>query len=80
MRAIGTILQPTWRLRDGRPVVQLFGRFDGPDGAPFLVEDDRARPSCFVPRAAVDRLRSLRGIEVRATALRDLAGREVVEV
>ena len=80
MRAIGTILQPTWRLRDGRPVVQLFGRFDGPDGAPFLVEDDRARPSCFVPRAAVDRLRSLRGIEVRPTALRDLSGREVVEV
>jgi len=80
VRAIGTILQPTWRLCGGRPVVQLFGRFDGADGAPFLVEDDRARPSFFVPRAAVDRLRQASGIEVRPTALRDLAGRELVEV
>lgn len=77
---VGTILQPTWRLREGRPVVQLFGRLDGADGAPFLIEDDRTRPSFFVPRVAVDRLRSARGIEVRPTALRDLAGREVAEV
>src|SRR5690606_10089062 len=60
--------------------VQLFGRLDGADGAPFLIEDDRTRPSFFVPRVAVDRLRSARGIEVRPTALRDLAGREVAEV
>jgi len=77
---VGTILQPTWRLRDGRPVVQLFGRLDGPGGAPFLVEDDRARPGFFVPRAAVDRLRQAAGLEVRPSALRDLAGRALVEV
>jgi DNA polymerase-2 len=77
---VGTILQPTWRLRGGRPVVQLFGRLDGPEGAPFLIEDDRVRPAFFVPRAAVDRLRQARGIEVRPTALRDLAGRALLEV
>lgn len=74
------ILQPTWRLRDGRPIVQLFGRLDGPDGAPFLVEDARARPSFFVPRTAVGRLGASRGIEIRPCPLRDLAGRELVEV
>jgi DNA polymerase-2 len=74
------ILQPTWRLCDGRPVVQLFGRLDGPEGAPFLVEDDRARPSFFVPRDAVDRLRHSQGIEVRPSALRDFAGRALAEV
>ncbi|HSJ99099.1 MAG TPA: DNA polymerase II, partial [Myxococcota bacterium] len=80
MRAVGMILQPTWRLRGGRPVVQLFGRLDGAGGAPFLVEDERVRPGFFVPRAAVDRLRHAAGIEVRPSALRDLAGRELLEV
>lgn len=61
-------------------MVQLFGRLDGPGGAPFLVEDDRARPAFFVPRAAVERLRQVRGIEVHPAALRDLAGRDLLEV
>jgi DNA polymerase-2 len=82
VRAIGYVLQPTWRLEAGRPVVQLFGRLEdsrGP-GAPFLVEDDRFRPYCFVPRDASDRLRGERGLEVRPCGLRDLAGREVLQV
>ena len=37
--ASGLILQPTYRIREGRPVVRLFGRLIG--GAPFLIEDDR---------------------------------------
>jgi hypothetical protein len=36
----GMILQPLTRVRDGRPVVQLFGRLAR--GPAFLVEDDRA--------------------------------------
>ena len=42
----GLILQPTYQIRDQRPVVQLFGRLD--DGPTFLVEDDRFQPYLFV--------------------------------
>jgi DNA polymerase-2 len=42
----GFILQPTYRVRDGVPVVQLYGRLA--DGRPFRVEDDRFRPYFFV--------------------------------
>jgi DNA polymerase-2 len=82
VRASGYVLQPTWRLVAGRPVVQLFGRLtgEGEPGPPFLVEVEGFRPYCFVPRAASDRLRSQAGIEVRPCGLRDLAGREVLEV
>ena len=45
----GLILQPTYQIRDQRPVVQLFGRLD--DGPPFLIEDDRFRPYLFVRSA-----------------------------
>jgi len=88
MRATGMILQPGWRLRDGRPVAQLFGRLaptSSPEGverpgAPFLIEDDRLRPYFFVPVEAADALRALAGVAVEPCALRDLRGREVVRV
>lgn len=88
VRATGTILQPGWQLRDGRPTLRLFGRLD-PDlsrssdalpGAPFLVEDDRIRPYFFVPADATEALHGERHVELRHTALRDLRGRPVVEV
>jgi DNA polymerase-2 len=75
--ALGFILQPTYRVRSGRPVVQLFGRLQ--DGPPFLVEDARERPYFFV-RAADAPLVSARGAEVAATALTDLAGNPVARV
>ena len=46
----GLIVQPTYRVRGGQPVVQLWGRTS--EGPPFLVEDDRFRPYFFVPTSA----------------------------
>ena len=72
--ARGFIVQPTYRVRDGAPVVQLFGRLES--GAAFLVEDDRFRPYFFAraeARAAA-RARARRRASSRRE-LRDLAGR-----
>jgi DNA polymerase II len=78
MRTTGFVLQPTYRVEAGRPVVQLFGRLTG--GEAFLAEDDRFRPYLFAPRSAVDRLRRSPDLEIRPTGLRDLRGRELVQV
>lgn len=73
----GFLLQPTYRVRAGRPVVQLFGRLQ--DGPPFLVEDGRERPYFFVREK--DRAALPRGAaELSPTDLRDLAGEPVVRV
>ena len=45
--AVGLILQPSYRLQKGHPVIQLFGRLEGSEA--FLIEDDRFRPYFFVP-------------------------------
>ncbi len=68
----GLILQPTYRVRHGRPVVQLYGRLA--DGPPFLVEDDRFRPYFFVPTAAAERVSGEPDVQLEATSLRNLAG------
>jgi DNA polymerase-2 len=70
------LLQPSYRLRDGVPVVRLFGRLDS--GEAFLVEDDRDRPYAFAPAAAAPLLRELHGVELDPSPLTDLAGRPVV--
>ncbi len=84
------ILQPTYRVERGRPVVQLYGRLiieramrsepRGDAGPAFLVEDDRFRPYCFVLRDAESRLARERGLRIEACGLRDLRGREVLRV
>src|ERR1700757_2144810 len=45
----GFILQPTYRVQNGRPEVHLYGTRE--DGASFCVVDDRVRPYFFVPAA-----------------------------
>jgi DNA polymerase-2 len=75
---LGFILQPTYRLRSGRPVIQLFGRLE--QGEAFVVEDDRFRPYFFVPREVVNRVSHERHASIDRTQLRDLRGREVVRV
>ena len=55
----GFILQPTYQIRAGRPVVQLFGRLSG--GGAFLVEEDRFRPYFFVPKDAAAALKRIAG-------------------
>src|SRR5256885_1074043 len=42
----GFILQPTYRIEGGRPVVQLYGKLEG--GGNFLVRDDRSVPSFVI--------------------------------
>ncbi len=78
MSVRGFLLQPTYRVRSGVPVVQLFGVLES--GEPFLVEDDRFRPYFFVPaeRAAV--FAGDRRVSVEPTELRDLTGGAVVRV
>jgi DNA polymerase-2 len=74
----GLILQPSYRVRGGRPVVQLYGRIAS--GPPFLVEDDRDRPYFFV-RASEARLATEEPrAEVHATDLCNLAGEAVSRV
>ena len=42
----GFILQPTYRIEAGRPVVHLFGKLE--DGQTFLVRDSRLTPHFWV--------------------------------
>lgn len=50
----GFILHPTYKIEDGRAVVQLYGRLEG--GERFLVRDDRQTPHFYV--RADDRART----------------------
>jgi DNA polymerase-2 len=74
----GLILQPTYRVRQGIPVVQLFGRLE--DGTPFLVEEDRYRPYFFVAEAYRPLLEDDPEVQCEATSLRDLAGGPLIRV
>ena len=74
----GFILQPTYRVRRGVPVVQLFGRLEG--GGSFLVEEDRYRPYFFIADQHREALRDEPEIVCESTRLRDLAGRSVARV
>ncbi len=74
----GLILQPSYRVRNGRPVVQLYGRLQ--NGEPFLVEDDRERPYFFVRASEAHRATGERDVEVRASDLRNLDGEAVSQV
>ena len=79
----GRLVHPTYRIRSGVPVVQLYGRLD--DGHPFLVEDDRFRPYFFVRTRHRDALRhlgdrELRDVELRDTELHDLSGEPLTRV
>ncbi|HEX2485181.1 MAG TPA: DNA polymerase II [Myxococcota bacterium] len=76
----GFLLQPTYRVRSGVPVVQLFGRSE--EGPAFVVEDDRFRPYFFVrdEPAATAALKAEPGVRVEPSELRDLAGAAVLRL
>ena len=77
--ARGYVLQPTYRVRDGRPVVQLFGRLE--DGRAFLVEDRRGRPYFFAgPPESARRALAGRPVEISEGPWTDLGGAPVVRV
>jgi DNA polymerase II len=74
----GFVLQPTYRVREGRPVVHLYGRLE--DGRPFLVRDSRQVPRFYVASADAPRAR---GLGARPLAPEDkvtLDGRPVCRV
>jgi DNA polymerase-2 len=75
---VGLIVQPSYRVRDGVPVVMLHGRLD--DGRAFLVEDDRLRPYFFVAPEARDLLARERNVSVVETTLRTLSGAPLLRV
>ena len=65
----GFILQPTYRVRSGVPVVQLYGRLES--GEAFLAEDDRFRPYFFIRCADVaarGQIERRDGVRVEETA------------
>jgi DNA polymerase-2 len=73
----GFIVQPTYRVRDGAALVQLYGRLES--GEPFLVTDDRVRPYFFASLASAEAARFAGGT-VSECALRTLANEPVVRV
>jgi DNA polymerase-2 len=76
--ALGFLLQPTYRVRGGRPVIQLYGKLD--TGRPFLIEDDRYRPYFFAPVGAGRALREESEVRVEPSELRSLDGRALVRI
>ena len=76
--AVGLILQPSYRLHKGHPVIRLFGRLDG--GEAFLVEDDRFRPYFFVLEEQARLLGGASGVTLEPSALHTLGGQPLVRV
>ncbi|PYQ39690.1 MAG: DNA polymerase II [Acidobacteria bacterium] len=74
----GFILQPTYRVEDGRPVVHLYGTLE--DGRPFLVRDRRPVPRFYVERKDAQRARALGAVRQVATDRVTLTGAPVVSI
>jgi DNA polymerase-2 len=74
----GFIVHPTYRLRQNRAVIQLYGRLSS--GESFLVEDTRFKPYFFIPPEAMRLLDRERDVEIEASDLVDFSGRPVLRV
>lgn len=74
----GFILEPTYRVLAGRPVVHLFGRLE--DGRPFLVRDSRQVPHFHVESRDAARARALGAGPLTPEDRVTLAGRPVSRV
>jgi DNA polymerase-2 len=74
----GFILQPTYRVRSGRPAVHLYGRLAS--GEPFLIEDDRFRPYFFVPTSRRDLLPRSVAEHAEPSPLESLGGEPLMRV
>jgi DNA polymerase-2 len=74
----GVILQPTYRTRNGVPIIQLYGRLES--GEPFLIEDDRFRPYFFVRTQDLPRLEPDLATLFQETELADLDGEQVSRI
>src|SRR5690349_13802651 len=74
----GFILQPTYRVEDGRPVVHLYGTLE--DGRSFLVRDRRTVPHFYVERSRAEEARALGAGRQAAADGVTLAGQPVVAI
>jgi DNA polymerase-2 len=74
----GFILQPTYRVESGRPVVHLYGRLE--DGRTFLVRDRREVPHFYVEADDAERARALGARPLSPAGRLTLEGRPVVRV
>jgi DNA polymerase II len=74
----GFILQPTYRVESGFPVLHLFGRLE--DGRPFLVRDRRLVPRFYVERDDAARAREKGALRQVSTGQVTLLGRPVVRI
>jgi len=74
----GFILQASYRLREGRPVVHLYGVLE--DGGTFLVRDHRQVPHFFVRRRDAERAYRLGAVHQYETASRTFDGDRVLRV
>jgi DNA polymerase II len=72
------VLQPTYRLERGRPVVHLYGRLE--DGLPFLVRDRREIPHFYVEADGAERARAAGAVREHASDRTTMTGRPVVRV
>ena len=74
----GFILQPTYRVEAGIPVLQLHGRLE--DGRAFLVRERRLAPRFYVEAKDAERARAKGALRQARTDQLTLAGRPVVRV
>src|SRR5262252_9809364 len=78
MRHRGFILQPTYRLEAGRPVVHLYGVLE--DGRSFVVRDRRLVPRFYVRAQDAVRAREMRAPVPSPTGLVSLEGEPVLRI
>ncbi len=78
MRARGLILQASYRIHGGVPVVHLYGRLES--GATFLVRDHRQRPHFYIGAADSERAHTIAGVEPIPTDQRNFAGAPVSRI
>ncbi len=78
MKARGFVMQASYRILGGAPVLHLFGRLE--DGATFLIRDARATPCFFVRAADADRAHAAGATRQRPTERRNFAGEPMVVV
>ena len=76
--ARGFVLQATYRIENGAPVVHLYGVLE--EGGTFLVRDGRETPYFYVRRADAARARELGAARQRDAARRTFDGEPVVRI
>ena len=74
----GFVLQPTYRVESGVPVLHLYGRLE--DGRSFLVRDRRLVPRFYVEKGDAARARERGALRQTSTDQVTLLGRPVVRV